>query len=78
LPLSEAAGLITGTTPFTQAAAVGPPRVSPAPGPAPVDLGAIAGMQQADALARFQGAQQRQASALNVPVTLGAAYLGRG
>ena len=78
LPLSEAAGLITGTTPFTQAAAVGPPRVAPAAGPAPVDLGAIAGMQQADALARFQGAQQRQASALNVPVTLGAAYLGRG
>ena len=78
LPLSEASGLITGSTTFSQAAAAGPPRIAPVTGPAPVDLGAIAGMQQADALARFQGAQQRQASALNVPVTLGAAYLGRG
>ena len=78
LPLSEAAGLITGTTPFSQAAAIGPPRVSPATGPAPVDLGAIAGLQQQDALARFQGAQQRQATALGVPTTLLAARLGAG
>ena len=78
LPLSEAAGLITGTTPFSQAAAIGPPRVSPATGPAPVDLGAIAGLQQQDALARFQGAQQRQSTALGVPTTLLAARLGAG
>jgi hypothetical protein len=78
LPLSEAAGLITGTTPFTQAAAAGPPRVAPVPGPSPVDLGAIAGLQQQDALARFQGAQQRQSTALGVPTTLLAARLGAG
>ena len=75
LPLSEASGLITGTTPFTPAAAAGPPRVAPVAGPAPVDMGALAAMGQADALARFQGAQQRQASAISPFVTLGGAAL---
>ena len=51
LPLSEASGLITGTTPFSQAAAAGPPRVAPVPGPSPVDLGALASAGQADQLA---------------------------
>jgi len=78
LPLSEAAGLLTGSTPFSQQAAAGPPGIPAARAPSPVDLGAIAGLQQQDALARFQGAQQRQSSALAIPTTLLAAKLGAG
>jgi len=74
-PLSELAALMTGTTPFTQVAAQGPAGVPSVAGPAPVDLGNIAAMQQQDALARFQGQQQRQATALGLPVTLGASLL---
>ena len=75
LPLSEAAGLITGTTPFSQAAAVGPPRIAPAPGPAPVDMGALAAMGQADALARYQGQVAQQGAGLNLAGTIGSAFL---
>ena len=78
LPLSEAAGLLTGSTPFSQVAAAGPPGIPAARAPSPVDLGAISGLQQQDALARFQGEQQRQSTALSVPTTLGAALIGRG
>jgi hypothetical protein len=77
LPLSEAAGLITGTTPFSQAAAVGPPRIVPAPGPAPVDMGALAAMGQADALARYQGQVAQQGAGMGLVGTLGAGYLRR-
>jgi len=76
-PMSELSALMTGTTPFTQIAAQGPPGIAPVAGPAPVDLGALAAAQQADALARYQGAQQQQATALGIPTTLLAARLGR-
>jgi hypothetical protein len=77
LPLSEAAGLITGTTPFTQAAAAGPPRVAPVTGPSPVDLGALASAGQADQLARFQGQVARQGAGLGLAGSLGSAFLRR-
>ena len=77
LPLSEAAGLITGTTPFTQAAAVGPPRVAPVTGPSPVDLGALASAGQADQLARFQGQVAQQGAGLGLAGSLGSAFLRR-
>ena len=78
-PLSELSALLTGQTPFTQAAAAGP-LLQPGgvAGPAPVDFGNIAAMQQQDALARYAGAQQQQAGALGIPTTLAAAFLGRG
>lgn len=77
LPLSEAAGLITGSTPFSQAAAVGPPRIAPTGAPAPVDLGALASAGQADQLARFQGQVAQQGAAMGLVGTLGAGYLRR-
>jgi hypothetical protein len=77
LPLSEAAGLITGTTPFTQAAAAGPPRVAPVQGPSPVDLGALATAGQADQLARFQGQVARQGAGLGLVGSLGSALIRR-
>ena len=77
IPLSEAAGLITGTTPFTQAAAAGPPRVAPVQGPSPVDLGALASAGQADQLARFQGQVAQQGAGLGFLGTLGAGLLRR-
>jgi hypothetical protein len=75
IPLSEAAGLITGTTPFTQAAAAGPPRVAPVQGPSPVDLGALASAGQADQLARFQGQVARQGAGLGLAGSLGSAFI---
>ena len=77
-PLTELSALLTGTTPFTQAAAQGPGTLAPVQGPPPVDLGSLAAAQQADRLARFQGAQQQQATALGIPTTLLAASLGAG
>jgi hypothetical protein len=77
-PMSELSALMTGTTPFTQIAAQGPPGIAPVSGPAPVDLGAIAASQQADALARYQGAQYERAAALGAATTLGGAVIGRG
>ena len=78
LPLSEAAGLITGTTPFTQAAAAAPLRVAPVQRPsAPVDLGALASAGQADQLARFQGQVAQQGAGLGFLGTLGAGLLRR-
>ena len=74
-PMSELATLMTGTTPFTQVAAQGPAGVARVTGPAPVDLGAITALQQADALARFQGAQQQQGTLLGLGSTLGGAFL---
>ena len=74
-PLQELSTLITGTTPFSQAAVQGPPVVAPVTGPAPVDFGNIAAMQQADQIARFQGAQQQQQTMLGLPITLGASLL---
>ena len=74
-PLSELSALMTGTTPFTQVATQGPAAVGPVPGPVPIDLGGIATLQQADALARFQGAQQQQGTLLGLGATLGGAYL---
>jgi len=75
-PMSELAAMMTGTTPFTQAAAQGPGALAPVAGPPPADLGALAAAQQSDRLARFQGAQQQQATALGIPTTLLAASLG--
>ena len=77
LPLSEAAGLITGTTPFTQAAAAAPLRVAPVQGPSPVDLGALASAGQADQLARFQGQVARQGAGLGLAGSLGSAFIRR-
>tara|TARA_R100000315_G_scaffold17302_1_gene6078 strand:- start:5642 stop:6703 length:1062 start_codon:yes stop_codon:yes gene_type:complete len=77
-PLTELSALLTGTTPFSQAAAQGPGPLAPVQGPPPVDLGSLAAAQQADRLARFQGQQQRQATALGIPTTLLAASLGAG
>ena len=76
-PLTELSALLTGSTPFSQAAAQGPGPLAPVAGPPPIDLGAIAAAQQADRLARFQGQQQQQATALGIPTTLGAAFLSR-
>ena len=78
-PMSELSALLTGQTPFTQSAAMGP-ALNPGgvAGPAPVDFGNIAAMQQQDALARYSGAQQQQAGALNIPTSLAAAFIGRG
>ncbi|MAH48440.1 hypothetical protein CMI37_21625 [Candidatus Pacearchaeota archaeon] len=76
-PMTELSAMLTGTTPFSQAAAQGPGSLAPVAGPPPADLGALAAAQQADRLARFQGAQQAQATALSIPTTLAAAYLGR-
>ena len=75
-PMSELAAMMTGTTPFTQSAAAGPGSLAPVAGPPPADLGALAAAQQSDRLARFQGAQQQQATALGIPTTLLAASLG--
>jgi len=75
-PMSELAAMMTGTTPFSQAAAQGPGSLAPVAGPPPADLGALAAAQQADRNARFQGQQQRQATALGIPTTLLAASLG--
>jgi hypothetical protein len=77
-PMSELSALMTGTTPFTQVATQGPPGIAPVAGAAPVDLGAIAASQQADALARYQGAQYERAAALGAATTLGGAFIGRG
>jgi hypothetical protein len=77
LPLSEAAGLLTGATPFSQAAAVGPPRVAPTAAPAPVDLGALASAGQADQLARFQGQVAQQGAGLGLAGSLGSAFIRR-
>ena len=77
-PMSELSALMTGTTPFTQVATQGPPGIAPVAGAAPVDLGAIAASQQADALARYQGAQYERAAALGAATTLGGAVIGRG
>jgi len=77
LPLSEAAGLITGTTPFTQAAAAAPLRVAPVQGPSSVDLGALASAGQADQLARFQGQVARQGAGLGLAGSLGSAFIRR-
>mgnify|MGYP003646549409 FL=1 len=76
-PMTELSALLTGTTPFSQAAAQGPGALAPVAAPPPVDLGRLAAAQQADNLARYQGAQQRQGTALGIPTALGAAYLGR-
>jgi hypothetical protein len=74
-PLSELSALMTGTTPFTQVAAAGPSPVPPTPGPAPIDLGGIATLQQADAMARFRGAQQQQSTLLGLGATIGGSLL---
>jgi hypothetical protein len=75
-PMSELSAMMTGSTPFTQSAAAGPGSLAPVAGPPPADLGALAAAQQSDRLARFQGAQQQQATALGIPTTLLAASLG--
>jgi hypothetical protein len=77
LPLSEASGLITGTTPFSQAAAAGPPRIAPVAGPSPVDLGALATAGQADALARYQGQVAQQGAGMGLAGTIGSALIRR-
>ena len=75
--MTELSALLTGSTPFSQAAAQGPGGLAPVTAPPPVDLGAIAAAQQADRLARYRGAQQQQATALGIPTTLGAAFLSK-
>jgi hypothetical protein len=77
LPLSEAAGLLTGSTPFSQQAAAGPPGIPAARAPSPVDLGALASAGQADQLARFQGEVSQQGGSLGLLGTLGAGLLRR-
>jgi hypothetical protein len=77
LPMNELAALMTGTTPFSQAAITGGPRIAPTGSPAPVDLGALAGMGQADALARYQGQVAQQGAGLGFLGTLGAGALRR-
>jgi hypothetical protein len=74
-PMTELSAMLTGTTPFSQAAAVGPGPLAPVAGPPPADLGALAAAQQADRLARFQGQQQQQATMLGIPTTLLAASM---
>ena len=74
-PMTELSAMLTGTTPFSQAAAAGPGPLAPVAGPPPADLGALAAAQQADRLARFQGQQQQQATMLGIPTTLLAASM---
>jgi hypothetical protein len=76
-PLSELSALMRGSTPFTQVAAAGPAPIAPTAGPAPVDLGALGALGQADALARYTGAVDQQGAALGLLGTLGAGILGR-
>jgi hypothetical protein len=76
-PLSELSALMTGTTPFTQAAAAGPAPIAPTRGPAPVDLGALATVGQSDALARYRGQVAQQGSGMDLLGTLGAGLLRR-
>ena len=77
-PMSELAALLTGQTPFTQAAAAGP---SLQPGgvsaPAPVDLGALASAQQADAAQRYSAQQQGIQNWMNVLGQAGGSALGK-
>jgi hypothetical protein len=75
-PLTELSALLTGTTPFTQAAAQGPGPLAAVAAPPPVDLGALAAAQQADRLARFQGAAQNVQANRNLVGTIGGAALG--
>ena len=75
-PLTELSALLTGTTPFTQAAAQGPGPLAAVAAPPPIDLGALAGAQQADRLARFQGAAQNVQANRNLVGAIGGAALG--
>lgn len=77
LPLSEASGLLTGTTPFSQAASAGAPRVAPVAGPAPADLGALASLGQADQLARYTGQVAQQGAGTAFLGTVGAGLARR-
>ena len=77
LPMNELAALMTGTTPFSQAAVTGGPRVAPTGSPAPVDLGALAAMGQSDALARYQGQVAQQGAGLNLAGNIGSALIRR-
>jgi len=75
-PMTELSALLTGSTPFSQAAAQGPGALAGVAAPPPVDLGAIAAAQQADRLARFQGAAQNAQSNRNLIGSIGGAALG--
>lgn len=77
-PLSELSALLTGQTPFTQQAAMGP-MVQPGgvQGPAPVDFGQLAAAQQQDAAMRFQAEQQPTQDWMNLIGTVGGG-LARG
>jgi len=75
LPMNELAALITGTTPFSQAAVSAGHRIAPTATPAPVDLGALATAGQADALARYTGQLSQQGAGLELAGTLGSAWL---
>ena len=75
-PLTELSALLTGTTPFSQAAAQGPGPLAAVAAPPPVDLGALAGAQQADRLARFQGAAQNVQANRNIVGSIGGSLLG--
>jgi hypothetical protein len=76
-PLSELAAVLTGQTPFSQAAAAGP-AIQPGgvAGPQPVDLGALAAAQQADAAQRYAAQQQGAQNWMNLAGTVGAGVLG--
>ena len=75
LPMNELAALISGQTPFSQAAVSGGPSLAPVSSPSPVDLGALTQLPQGDALARYGGDLQRQSAALGIPTTLFSSWL---
>ena len=75
-PMTELSAMLTGTTPFSQAAAQGPGPLAAVAGPPPADLGALAAAQQADRLARFQGAAQNVQANRNLVGSIGGAALG--
>ena len=78
-PLSELSALLTGQTPFTQAAAAGP-AIQPGgvAGPAPVNLAALAQTQANDQAMRYQAEGQRGSDWRNVIGQIGGSFLSGG
>ena len=75
-PMQELAAALTGTTPFTDAAAGAPKApIQTVSGPAPVNLAGLAQAGAQDALQRYQGALQKQGAALSIPTQLASAWM---
>ena len=77
--MSELSALLTGQTPFTQAAAAGP-AIQPGgvAGPAPVNLAALAQTQANDQAMRYQAEGQRGSDWRSVIGQIGGSFLSGG